>query len=397
MLSAAAYSFRMKSRLAISPGWVSGYVNVVTLLYCGTMTSHVTGNVTHIAQSIASPDHSGLLYFSFLCICFFAGAMISALFTETARLAGRRSKYIAPMAVQGLLLCGVWICLIFTLNEALSMSRPMLYLSTGLASMAMGLQNATITRISGAVARTTHLTGVITDLGTETVQLFLWWRRKLFRDRPDRAGRVFRISRRHPSAMRLALLASIFGSFLFGAVIGTWMYYNLIWLSLAPPVLFLSWIIVEDYRRPIADVRELDLLGDSELRMIGMVKSLLPPEIGLYRLAHQGTDARHERPNFSGWVERLPAKSRVLVLAVSPFTRIDADSVEDLQNAVEQLLAQSRKLILAGVTAPQYRALEEHGALKFMDTEDLCPDLEFAIARALDEFQQTAPTRAGPV
>ncbi len=37
----------------------------------------------------------------------------------------------------------------------------------------MGLQNATITKISGAVIRTTHLTGVTTDLGIETVQYLM--------------------------------------------------------------------------------------------------------------------------------------------------------------------------------------------------------------------------------
>lgn len=31
----------------------------------------------------------------------------------------------------------------------------------------MGLQNATVTRISGSVVRTTHVTGMITDLGIE--------------------------------------------------------------------------------------------------------------------------------------------------------------------------------------------------------------------------------------
>jgi hypothetical protein len=43
MLSARAYSFRMKSRLAISLGWIGGYTNVVSLVILGVMSSHVTG------------------------------------------------------------------------------------------------------------------------------------------------------------------------------------------------------------------------------------------------------------------------------------------------------------------------------------------------------------------
>src|SRR5690606_10605217 len=38
----------------------------------------------------------------------------------------------------------------------------------------MGLQNALVTRISNAVVRTTHLTGLFTDLGIEVSQLFFY-------------------------------------------------------------------------------------------------------------------------------------------------------------------------------------------------------------------------------
>src|SRR4051794_27316209 len=46
MLSARAYSFRQKSKLAISLSWVGGYTNVVLFLACGTFSSHMTGNAT---------------------------------------------------------------------------------------------------------------------------------------------------------------------------------------------------------------------------------------------------------------------------------------------------------------------------------------------------------------
>lgn len=49
---------------------------------------------------------------------------------------------------------------------------------------AMGLQNSLVTRISNAVVRTTHLTGLFTDLGIELSQLFFYHevqaRQKLF-------------------------------------------------------------------------------------------------------------------------------------------------------------------------------------------------------------------------
>ncbi len=57
MLTARAYSFRQKSRLAISLSWIAGYANVVVFLHSGMMISHVTGNVTHFGEAL-----TGLLY-----------------------------------------------------------------------------------------------------------------------------------------------------------------------------------------------------------------------------------------------------------------------------------------------------------------------------------------------
>jgi len=53
--------------------------------------------------------------------------------------------------------------------------------------------------------------------------------------------------------------------------------------AMLPPILFLLWIIFVDIRSPIADIRELDLLNDSELRLQGIVSKLLPAEVVLYR------------------------------------------------------------------------------------------------------------------
>jgi uncharacterized membrane protein YoaK (UPF0700 family) len=38
----------------------------------------------------------------------------------------------------------------------------------------MGLQNAMITKLSGAEIRTTHMTGIVTDIGIELGKLFYW-------------------------------------------------------------------------------------------------------------------------------------------------------------------------------------------------------------------------------
>jgi len=156
------------------------------------------------------------------------------------------------------------------------------YETVGMASFAMGLQNATITKISGAVVRSTHLTGVLTDLGVETVQFVMWWFDQLWGRKLSRAGRLFRVSQRHPSFLRLALLASITGSFMLGAVAGTVLYGWFHELALCPPIVFLIFIFIMDITKPIADIRELDLLSDPELKAHGLIQTILPPEIGCF-------------------------------------------------------------------------------------------------------------------
>ena len=73
----------------------------------------------------------------------------------------------------------------------------------------MGLQNAVITKISGSVVRTTHLTGIITDLGIELGKL-VYWNRSF-----DAVGGPVVADRD-----RIRTLGGLILSFLVGGVIG---------------------------------------------------------------------------------------------------------------------------------------------------------------------------------
>jgi uncharacterized membrane protein YoaK (UPF0700 family) len=72
----------------------------------------------------------------------------------------------------------------------------------------MGLQNAVVTKLSNAVIRTTHMTGIVTDLGIEFGKL-VYWNRDRDVPNPVRADRD-----------RIAVLSGLLGSFLVGAVVG---------------------------------------------------------------------------------------------------------------------------------------------------------------------------------
>jgi len=395
MLSAHAYTFRMKSRLAISLSWIAGYTNVITFIICGVVISHVTGNATHFGELTAELHFRQAGYFGYLIGTFFLGAVASAVMTEGAERRGFTSRYLLPIAVEALALTvlAIWVSWqaaplnAFTWESGHRVSPVWI---TGVASFAMGLQNATITKISGAVVRTTHLTGIVTDLGLEGVQFLLWYRDKT-RGRKwstnstswSRRGRALRVSARHPSLQRIALLASIVGSFLFGVVAGTIAFRFFPAYALLAPVLFLLWIVFIDWTKPIAAVSELDLMSDPELAQYGLVKSLLPPELGICRLSYHRTDKLHHAPNFHAWAQRLPHAWRVVILCVTPQTHFDRESTESLKIAVRFLHDHGRRLVLAGVSPAQFKVLESFDLLNHLEAQDVSPDLEFAIARGM--------------
>jgi uncharacterized membrane protein YoaK (UPF0700 family) len=73
----------------------------------------------------------------------------------------------------------------------------------------MGLQNAVVTKMSSAQIRTTHMTGVVTDLGIEMGKMLYWNRSGTTPDRHVHANRE-----------RLWLLAGLMGLFLVGGLVG---------------------------------------------------------------------------------------------------------------------------------------------------------------------------------
>ncbi|CAK4075172.1 YoaK family protein [Vibrio sp. 16] len=132
---------------------LAGAVNAIGLLgFQHQAVSHISGTVTLLGTSIEAFDsqtfHLFMVLFSFLL-----GATLSGLFIESTALKLGRRYGVALCIESALLLIAYWM-----LKEGHISGQYF-------ASAACGLQNAMITTFSGAVVRTTHMTGIITDLG----------------------------------------------------------------------------------------------------------------------------------------------------------------------------------------------------------------------------------------
>ncbi len=399
MFVSQAHSATQQARLAITLAWVAGYTNIIAVVTCGHVVSHVSGTVSDLGLRLSGMRWDLAGFSLFLLAAFLIGAIVSGIVIEVARRMAWASIYVLPIAIEATLLT-VFAILVEFHDPAATESGWMLYAMTGVASAAMGLQNATITRISSGVVRTTHVTGVLTDLGLELAHggAVVWSRvRGVNGSTPgaaaSRAARVSRVSSvsfardvwrspsAHPTAWRILLLASILGSFALGAGLGAAAFDVSARLAMFPPVLFLLWVVYQDVVRPIAELEPSTLVGESGYA--------LPREIALFHLRGGGAaGARkpgvHRLPNLVAWSEGLAREVRVVVLDLTDVTQLNADSAVELRALMERLRSERRGLVLAGLTHSQYTQLRDAGAGELLGPGRVHADLELALAAAVN-------------
>lgn len=160
-------TLRHNLQIASLLSFVAGSVNVIGFFAVQRLTTNVTGHFAFFVDEIFKLNlWQGLVYFLYT-FCFFLGSFISSFLVEVISRRSDRSPYTLPAAIECLLLLAVgWF------GQPLISSAPDVIACCLL--LAMGLQNSLVTTISSASVRTTHLTGLFTDLGIELSQLFFY-------------------------------------------------------------------------------------------------------------------------------------------------------------------------------------------------------------------------------
>jgi len=157
-------------KLASLLSCVAGIVNITGVLSLGTLTTNVTGHFAFFSEAFFLKDYSMAFTFLVYILFFLFGAFVSNTLMELAPKHKPHTAYMFPIAVEiGVLL---FVASSATLEIDHRAMSPIV-LSCALLS-AMGLQNALVTTVSKSVVRTTHLTGLFTDLGIELSQLLFY-------------------------------------------------------------------------------------------------------------------------------------------------------------------------------------------------------------------------------
>jgi uncharacterized membrane protein YoaK (UPF0700 family) len=154
-------------RLGVLLSFVAGATNAGGFLAVGLYTSHVTGLFSSIADNLILGNILLTLGAVTAVIAFLLGAMTTAMLINWGLRIQLQSAYCLPLLLEAfmLLVFGVFGASIKAISILLA---PV---TVVILCFIMGLQNALITKISKSEFRSTHLTGVVTDLGIELGKL----------------------------------------------------------------------------------------------------------------------------------------------------------------------------------------------------------------------------------
>ena len=203
--------------LGLALAFVAGAINAGGFLAVSQYTSHMTGIVSAMADHLALGTFGLAAAGLGALLSFVLGAACSALLIHTSRRRAMQCEYALPLLLEAaLLLCfgllGARLALVDGLFVPLTVS---------LLAFIMGLQNAVISTLSNAEIRTTHVTGIVTDIGIELGKL------------ADGAPRA-------PGRLRLLCLLVLF--FFGGGVAGALGFKQLGYVATVPLALVLLWL-----------------------------------------------------------------------------------------------------------------------------------------------------------
>jgi uncharacterized membrane protein YoaK (UPF0700 family) len=154
-------SSEIDRRLACALAMIAGALNSAGFYAVGFFSSNMTGNVSTLADRLALGDLlTGATYLAIVAT-FILGAAASTLLINAGRRRGVTKVYVFSILAEAVLL-GLLGCVDLWLGPG--RRGPLLIFGL---SFLMGLQNAVVTRISNARVRTTHVSGMSTDIGIE--------------------------------------------------------------------------------------------------------------------------------------------------------------------------------------------------------------------------------------
>lgn len=147
--------------------FVAGAINAGGFLAVEQYTSHMTGIVSAMADHLALGTFDVALAGVGALLSFIVGAACSAMLMQYSHQRHLHSEFALPLMLEASLL----LCFGLLGARLAHIDGWFVSVTVILLSFIMGLQNAVISSLSNAEIRTTHITGIVTDIGIELGKL----------------------------------------------------------------------------------------------------------------------------------------------------------------------------------------------------------------------------------
>ncbi|MGZ3743410.1 MAG: YoaK family protein [Pseudobdellovibrionaceae bacterium] len=151
----------------------AGLLNIGGFMACQRFVSHVTGFATFFGYDISRGHPKHALGMLVVPLFFILGAMLSGQLVDLRLKLHKKPKYYITFGV--IFFLTLFVAVAGMLGRLGEFGEPLEssenYTLLILLCFTCGIQNGTITTVSKSVIRTTHLTGISTDLGIGLVRL----------------------------------------------------------------------------------------------------------------------------------------------------------------------------------------------------------------------------------
>lgn len=226
--------------LASSSAFVAGAVNVAGLIAFFAFSSNITGHVANLAMNIAELDKEDIISLTIWLFSFFSGAFIASFVINSFQEASTYKAHAIPIIIEIviLLVIAFYGDIFYKGNHLVSEM-----LVAGLL-FSMGMQNGTVSNITNGLIKTSHLTGLITDLGNEVAY---YWHPNTPQEAPVRNKIIIRLT--------------IFTLYVTGGMLGAYCFYKFNFKIFYFIPLILAAILVYDLK-PILTHRLRKQLSD---------------------------------------------------------------------------------------------------------------------------------------
>ncbi len=248
-----------KTWLAIGLTWIAGFVDIVGYMVLDRiLNANMSGNTVEIAYGLLRHGHGQALARGWAVLMFVAGLIVCACIHEACIRHGILSSAAVTLGIEAVLLAGFVVGGEKYLGPGgaqANLSPAAFDLLVALGCGAMGLQNATLTRVGALTVRTTHVTGTLAQFAESWSRYIFWFYDKTRGPEKYRYRETVRLSLHHEDFVDAGITAALWAGFLAGAVSGAWLLGVWKLNCLFVPVAVLVWFVAADLRHPITGMQ----------------------------------------------------------------------------------------------------------------------------------------------